>query len=488
GGFIYVSDDYQNIYKYELSELFPGWSEPINISNMEGFDLQPDIAIDNNNTIHCVWSHTIETNYRKIYYIKSEDDGETWSTPLDISQNSQYACMEPHIAVDSEDNLYVTYDYNIGNTYQTQVHFRKYDGESWSEPTIISEDYPGSDYNIIVIDNADRIYVFFYWNGYYYCYYENNEWSEIYNPYPNNEDRNIGFLGIVVDSNNDLHLGGSYIDYSGDTTKVYGIYVTYNKSLDEWSDIQYITSEYQTSVYGIDLDNEENPHVVLRWHTVYEIPHQEATKYAYFDGENWSEPEIIVEVYGLLLNQTIEIDENNDKHIIYTKSNQNGSKLFYHYFNISWEGIIIDECLNAIFGPKILNKNRKLYLVYAKSDSPGTGEIYFRKKDLSGNNISENYINYIKINHFLSQNYPTHFNPKTHIDFSLNKCGYTTLKILNIKGQLIKTLVSEYKKAGDYSILWDGKNSDGKDLKSGIYLYRLQIENHCITRSFNLLK
>ena len=111
------------------------WSEPINISNTTGLDHDPSFCIDNNGVLHCVWSYKIEQNYRKIYYSKSEDDGESWSTPQDISQNSQYWCGIPHIDVDSENNIYVTYDYNVGNYYHTQVHLRKFDGTTWSEPT-----------------------------------------------------------------------------------------------------------------------------------------------------------------------------------------------------------------------------------------------------------------------------------------------------------------------------------------------------------------
>jgi len=85
-------------------------------------------------------------------------------------------------------------------------------------------------------------------------------------------------------------------------------------------------------------------------------------------------------------------------------------------------------------------------------------------------------------------NYPNPFNPVTCINFSLNKEGYTTLKIFNLKGQLVRKLIEEYKRAGDYSILWDSKNKDGKEVSSGLYLYRMQVENHCITRSLTLVK
>ncbi|MDO9576341.1 MAG: FlgD immunoglobulin-like domain containing protein, partial [Candidatus Cloacimonadales bacterium] len=64
----------------------------------------------------------------------------------------------------------------------------------------------------------------------------------------------------------------------------------------------------------------------------------------------------------------------------------------------------------------------------------------------------------------------------------------TTLKILNIKGQLVKTLVNEYKAGGDYSVIWDGTDKNKKSVSSGVYYYRLQVSNRVKTKSLILVK
>jgi len=69
----------------------------------------------------------------------------------------------------------------------------------------------------------------------------------------------------------------------------------------------------------------------------------------------------------------------------------------------------------------------------------------------------------------LYQNYPNPFNPSTKIRFSLPKSGFVTLKIYNLLGKELETLVKEYKQASDYEVNWNAKNQP-----SGIYLYRLQ--------------
>ncbi len=73
----------------------------------------------------------------------------------------------------------------------------------------------------------------------------------------------------------------------------------------------------------------------------------------------------------------------------------------------------------------------------------------------------------------LKQNYPNPFNPTTVINFSLPAASQISLKIFDILGREIKTLISDYKERGNYSIQWDGKDDNGNIVQSGTYFYRL---------------
>jgi immune inhibitor A len=91
----------------------------------------------------------------------------------------------------------------------------------------------------------------------------------------------------------------------------------------------------------------------------------------------------------------------------------------------------------------------------------------------------------------LFQNYPNPFNPNTSIQFTVISGQpplHTTLKIYNIRGQLVKTLVDEQKPGGDYSILWDGKDESGKAVSSGIYFYKLTAGSSSEVKKMVLLK
>lgn len=74
----------------------------------------------------------------------------------------------------------------------------------------------------------------------------------------------------------------------------------------------------------------------------------------------------------------------------------------------------------------------------------------------------------------LYQNYPNPFNPSTTIQYELPKQSYVTLKIYDVFGQEVATLVSEVQREGRYSVQWDGRNKSGVQVSSGIYFYQLK--------------
>ncbi len=88
----------------------------------------------------------------------------------------------------------------------------------------------------------------------------------------------------------------------------------------------------------------------------------------------------------------------------------------------------------------------------------------------------------------MEQNSPNPFNPTTTISFSIPKYDKVELKVYNIKGQLVKTLVNDHLEAGSHKAVWNGDNQLGKSVSSGIYLYRLESGRRAIARKMLLLK
>jgi hypothetical protein len=73
----------------------------------------------------------------------------------------------------------------------------------------------------------------------------------------------------------------------------------------------------------------------------------------------------------------------------------------------------------------------------------------------------------------LHPNYPNPFNPTTNISFALPIDSKVSLKLYNVAGQLVRTLVNETMPAGNHTVTWDGSNSNGEKVASGIYFYKL---------------
>ncbi|OGB70088.1 MAG: hypothetical protein A2Y94_01965 [Caldithrix sp. RBG_13_44_9] len=88
----------------------------------------------------------------------------------------------------------------------------------------------------------------------------------------------------------------------------------------------------------------------------------------------------------------------------------------------------------------------------------------------------------------LFQNYPNPFNPSTLISWQLIVDGEVQLKIFNLLGQEIRTLVNERQEAGSHTVVWDGRNDAGDPMASGIYLYRIQAGELVSIRKMVLLK
>jgi uncharacterized repeat protein (TIGR01451 family) len=87
-----------------------------------------------------------------------------------------------------------------------------------------------------------------------------------------------------------------------------------------------------------------------------------------------------------------------------------------------------------------------------------------------------------------SQNYPNPFNPSTTIDYALASPATVSIAIYNVRGELIRTLVSEKKPAGWYRIDWDGRDQRGAPVASGIYLSRMRAGSFAETRKLVLIK
>lgn len=88
----------------------------------------------------------------------------------------------------------------------------------------------------------------------------------------------------------------------------------------------------------------------------------------------------------------------------------------------------------------------------------------------------------------LSQNYPNSFSSTTTIKYQLKQPQQIRFAIYNLLGQRVAELVNEFQQPGSYSLVWDGKDEEGKNLASGVYLCQLESTKFSTVRKITLLK
>lgn len=88
----------------------------------------------------------------------------------------------------------------------------------------------------------------------------------------------------------------------------------------------------------------------------------------------------------------------------------------------------------------------------------------------------------------LFQNYPNPFNPTTIISYKLPVSSEVELKIYNLLGQKVRSLVNERKPAGFYQVQWDGRDETGKEVSSGVYIYRLKAGDFIQSKKMLLIR
>ena len=88
----------------------------------------------------------------------------------------------------------------------------------------------------------------------------------------------------------------------------------------------------------------------------------------------------------------------------------------------------------------------------------------------------------------LGQNFPNPFNPSTNIPFSLSSSGLVSIKIYDLMGREVKTLLESQMTKGSHQVNWLGKDKFGKSVPTGIYIYQIKIGELIKSKKMHLLK
>ncbi len=133
---------------------------------------------------------------------------------------------------------------------------------------------------------------------------------------------------------------------------------------------------------------------------------------------------------------------------------------------------------NATYNAKVISMPYDFMFIYSNENTGGDGQVLSARARV----LKEVLTAFGKVGTsptvpvpdagvFTVKNYPNPFNPSTKIEFNMPKRGELSIKIYNVRGELVKTLIDEVRPAGADHVLWDGTNNNGDAVSSGVYFY-----------------
>jgi|GEM_PF-6557110 len=199
------------------------------------------------------------------------------------------------------------------------------------------------------------------------------------------------------------------------------------------------------------------------------LPYSEDSPYSDFDFESFELYDISGFEYSKYNNSGVKITFlNHEGKLIedYVVINNSGAQYF-------WKP---DFSNTTLTGENVIENHRFIDGVHFSTDTVSSDNISTSSK----NNLPENYQ--------LFQNYPNPFNSSTTIKFRTMVPERYILKIYDVLGNEIVELLNKNISSGEHKIVWDGKNSSGNNVASGIYFYRLFFGNQGVSKKMVLVK
>lgn len=365
-----------------------------------------------------------------------------------------------------------------------RIYISRDNGANWEESNIIS---PDVDFISALIKHGNKIFVGTYNFGVFYSNDEGKTWNGL----------NTGLNGLGANTISDFAIRGSDL-FVG--TYGSGVFVIDLNNLSQWipfnSGLSFSVSYNINSLKNINgtlyagaggnssyFKNKENSN---EWEEV-------------VFGEMWGEPNSVYDVL-IIDNQFLiaasygiytSIDEKNWQYLNLGAGSINeanfavhNNKIYVHYTKGSgrtfwftsidkgttWNFLEDQRGVDVL---SVLVVDNKLF----------AGRLYgFNYLPLVPTSVEEGKL---PIRFELSQNYPNPFNPSTTINFSISEMRNVELKIYDITGREVASLVNEYKPAGNYSYKFDAAELN---LSSGVYFYRLNAGEYFSVKKMILMK
>ncbi|QQS35097.1 MAG: T9SS type A sorting domain-containing protein [Ignavibacteriales bacterium] len=427
----------REIYYKNSFDFGQTWSEDTRLTNIVGWSEYPAIAVTGN-YIHVVWQDDRDLAFHpEIYYKRSTDGGISWEQDKKLATDPSEPGL-PSLAV-AENTIHIVWiDLRDGNT---EIYYKSSldNGVTWLPDVRLTNDISISERSSIAVNNEK---VFVVWQD------ERDNDKEIY--FKKSSDNGNTWSGDIRLTNSAGESETPVIAANGEN-----IYVVWSDSRDGVgnAEIFFKRSSDNGLTWSEDIKVKSSPVASNR-------------------------PSLAVS------SDFIHISWNEVWEVYYTRSSDNGTNWDSSY-------LISNSPSWTSENSSIALSDSAVHIIWMDQKS-GNEDIYYIKNS-TGNIITgiNSIENQAPSQFLLSQNYPNPFNPVTRINYTIPANGFdqtkVILKVFDILGNEIATLVNEYKNTGSYTVEFD-INSFHKIISSGMYFYTIETNHNKAVKKMILLK
>jgi hypothetical protein len=511
-------DGNYEIYYKRSTNGGANWSADVRLTNSTGISWMPSIAAKGR-YVHIAWTE-VRNNIANIYYIRSDNSGSSWWSPVGLTDPA-IASSNPSISV-SGSYVHLVWQDNAYSSPPEIEYKRSFDnGATWGATVRVTNGPSNCIYGTIA-SSGQNLHV---------AWHDDRATNEIYYIRSTNNGVTWGPEVRLADGSGDpsISVSGQIVHVVWEDQGNLALYraVYYKRSTDggvTWGSEQRLNDILYYSEHPTIISSGSKVHVVWedRRNSYYaEIYYDRSTN----GGVNWSTDTRLsfdslhsglpsIALSGTMVH-VVWFDTRDGNMEIYYKQNPTANpfliikpskldvkSLATGTIDISWEsnadnadGFFIERSINPDSNwaeIQTVDKNTKKYTDTGLD--PNTIYYYrvyaFNELDVSdysdiGYDTVVSEEDRVKTSRAsLSQNYPNPFNPITRIAFTLPHESKVTLKVYDIAGRVITTLVNnEIKAAGIHFAIFEAT-----ELPSGIYFYKLETESYSNIKKMILLK
>ena len=459
------------------------WSADLRLSNTAAESYQPAVAVSGS-VVHVVWYDGTNGKW-EIYYKRSTDGGITWGADTRLANNRKKDFMCPTLAVSGSNVHIVWIEIRSGSMGYLHYKHSVNGGLSWGADTKLSNSTFNNEFPSLAV-NGSAVHLVFMrpvqtnWEIFYLSSANNGtEWGS---DVQLTNDPDVSSVPSIAVSGSDIHV--IFRDWRDGNSEIY-----YKR---------YINTPAVT-IFEDDAENGFGNWITNQgWTTIAQYSHSPVNSFTDSPGGNYANKADNSMTLKTALNTLTYNDlKLSFWHRYSTQANKDFCRVEVSSNNgTSWQQVAsysgnlstITQVELDISSYANNSANVKIRFRLTSDKKTNADGWYVDDIKITGKSLGDNFTgnkenNNVPEKYSLGQNYPNPFNPMTNIRYTLPKNSFVSLKVYDVLGKEVTTLVNESLSPGTYEAIFDATK-----YSSGVYFYKLEAGVFAKTRRMMLIK